>query len=249
MSGGVVRLTKAFSVLVLGTLAVVACGGQSLEHGSDGDLGKGGDAGSSGSENGGSSGASGSFSGGSFTGGSPAGGSFTGGTGGVVVTGGVSGTSFGGVAGTGGSSGTAGGGGVCSLPLESGPCDAYVPSFGFSQPDGHCVPFVYGGCQGNDNRFSTLEACEAKCGGSLSQCPPLMPMNPGRCVVEGQTCTYDFGNCLCAVMSSINCVRTDPACVGSFPDGGVSPIVVAAYNSCTCTNGGWECRVVTYGGR
>src|SRR5690606_41018756 len=35
----------------------------------------------------------------------------------------------------------------------------------FSTEKGQCVPFVYGGCGGNENNFESLEDCEAVCGG------------------------------------------------------------------------------------
>jgi hypothetical protein len=155
------------------------------------------------------------------------------------------GSSAGGVAGTGGA---AGAGGVCSLPLETGNCDAYFASFGFSQADGRCVPFVYGGCGGNDNRFASLVECEASCGGSLSKCPPELPASNAMCSIRGQACTYDFAGCLCAPTAPSNCSRIEPSC-GALPDAGVSPIVIAAYHHCTCEATGWECGVVTHGGR
>ena len=34
---------------------------------------------------------------------------------------------------------------VCSEPLVSGPCEAFIPSFGFNAQTGRCEPFVYGG--------------------------------------------------------------------------------------------------------
>ncbi|MEN9581188.1 MAG: hypothetical protein RJA70_4197, partial [Pseudomonadota bacterium] len=37
-------------------------------------------------------------------------------------------------------------GGVCLLPLETGPCKAYFEVFGFDAVTGQCEPFVYGGC-------------------------------------------------------------------------------------------------------
>ena len=40
---------------------------------------------------------------------------------------------------------------ICSLPLETGRCKAYIPSWG--SKDGECVRFIYGGCGGNSNRF------------------------------------------------------------------------------------------------
>jgi hypothetical protein len=51
----------------------------------------------------------------------------------------------------------------CALPFETGPCLAYGEVFAFV--DGQCQPAVYGGCDGNDNRFSSLEECRSRCEG------------------------------------------------------------------------------------
>jgi hypothetical protein len=79
------------------------------------------------------------------------------------------------------------------LPLEGGPCDAYIPSWGYNTETGACEEFVYGGCEGNDNRFESLDAC-------LVACDP-----GGRETCENSTdCVIDHGCCgLCGV--------TDPA--------------------------------------
>jgi hypothetical protein len=49
--------------------------------------------------------------------------------------------------------------------VAPGPCLAYAPSYWFDASSGVCIPFVYGGCDGNDNRFATLEECYGACGG------------------------------------------------------------------------------------
>lgn len=50
---------------------------------------------------------------------------------------------------------------ICGLPVVTGPCNAAFPRYAY---DGsQCVPFTYGGCQGNANNFETLEACEQAC--------------------------------------------------------------------------------------
>ena len=54
---------------------------------------------------------------------------------------------------------------VCLLPKDSGPCEAAFPSFFFNQRTGQCERFLYGGCEGNENRFETLREC-------LQQCSP-----------------------------------------------------------------------------
>jgi hypothetical protein len=53
---------------------------------------------------------------------------------------------------------------VCRLPFDPGPCDAAIAVFAFF--DGACVERTYGGCEGNDNRFPTIEDCVQACGGS-----------------------------------------------------------------------------------
>jgi hypothetical protein len=67
-----------------------------------------------------------------------------------------------------------GGGGplACQLPFEVGPCDAAIPVYAFV--NGACVQRTYGGCEGNGNRFSTLEECLATCAGQPvpGGCPP-----------------------------------------------------------------------------
>jgi hypothetical protein len=77
----------------------------------------------------------------------------------------------GGAAPSGGSPSEAGSGGEpqfgeeCTLPPESGSCDAYIPSYYHDAATGLCRSFVYGGCDGNANRYDTLEACQSACSG------------------------------------------------------------------------------------
>ncbi|CAM1332662.1 Uncharacterised protein g10930 [Pycnogonum litorale] len=51
----------------------------------------------------------------------------------------------------------------CSSAPEVGPCDAHMPMFYFDPETEQCKDFTYGGCQGNENRYETVEACEATC--------------------------------------------------------------------------------------
>ena len=53
---------------------------------------------------------------------------------------------------------------ACSLPFAQGPCDAASDGV-YAFVGGSCVARTYGGCQGNANRFSTLEECMAICEG------------------------------------------------------------------------------------
>lgn len=63
----------------------------------------------------------------------------------------------------GSSGGSAGANDTCLLPFEAGPCKASISVFAYE--DGACVPKTYGGCEGNANRFSSLEQCLAVCQG------------------------------------------------------------------------------------
>ena len=51
----------------------------------------------------------------------------------------------------------------CVLPSDSGPCEAHMEMYFYNATTGRCEMFVYGGCQGNDNRFSTMELCQQAC--------------------------------------------------------------------------------------
>ncbi|EDV31222.1 uncharacterized protein Dana_GF15247 [Drosophila ananassae] len=42
-------------------------------------------------------------------------------------------------------------------------CLAYIPSYTYYPDKDECSEFIYGGCDGNDNRFDSKELCEAKC--------------------------------------------------------------------------------------
>jgi hypothetical protein len=52
---------------------------------------------------------------------------------------------------------------VCSLPFDPGSCGSAFPVPVFAYVDGACVTRSWGGCQGNGNRFVTLEECMATC--------------------------------------------------------------------------------------
>ncbi|XP_066519664.1 kunitz-type protease inhibitor 2 [Hoplias malabaricus] len=53
----------------------------------------------------------------------------------------------------------------CAAPSDSGPCRASFPMFFFEPDTQSCLRFTYGGCKGNNNRYSTEEECMSKCTG------------------------------------------------------------------------------------
>ncbi|WP_437667202.1 BPTI/Kunitz domain-containing protein [Sorangium sp. So ce1182] len=95
------------------------------------------------------------------------------------------------VAGTGGGSvASSGTGGElpdrCTLPQDPGPCDAAIPSYWHDRSTGECVPFTYGGCDGNENRFESLAACEEACPGTAPDRDACAA--PGDCVLAPPRC-------------------------------------------------------------
>uniref|UniRef100_A0A8C0GES3 BPTI/Kunitz inhibitor domain-containing protein n=1 Tax=Chelonoidis abingdonii TaxID=106734 RepID=A0A8C0GES3_CHEAB len=48
---------------------------------------------------------------------------------------------------------------ICKLPAEPGPCFTYMSSYFYNSVTKRCEEFVYGGCQGNGNRFPSMDKC------------------------------------------------------------------------------------------
>ena len=65
---------------------------------------------------------------------------------------------------------------ICHQPKKVGSCKAAFSLYYFNSAVGECKEFTYGGCQGNENNFKTLEACQKKC----YICK--LPEEPGLCV-------------------------------------------------------------------
>ncbi|MFO7177432.1 MAG: BPTI/Kunitz domain-containing protein [Pseudomonadota bacterium] len=176
-----------------------------------------------------------------------AGGSGSGGAGAAPGTGGSGATPGSGGSGASSGGGEGGAGAACSLPIEVGPCDGAFPRFAFSEAEGRCVPFSYGGCEGNENNFESLEDCEAACGGTLSQCPERSPA--GEACDESEAdlvCTYNEEDCLCTILSS-RCVKVDSTCrPPSRPPQPPPALVVPVppIQSCSCSQGKWQCTTV-----
>ena len=121
----------------------------------------------------------------------------------------------------GGSDGGADGAvGVCALPFDPGPCEAAFPVY--ASVDGVCVPRTYGGCQGNDNRFWTLEECQAACEGR----PVPNGCVGGRvaheiCITCGPTGGCGKTQTLCALPYDVDgetaaCATSSLQCYGGF---------------------------------
>jgi hypothetical protein len=183
--------------ILAAALAAVACAGKSETRSSEDDDEAGGSAGSGagGTSQGGSGGTAGSVTIGG-TGGTA--GSITiggtGGTAGTIILGGSAGAIV--IGGAGGTAGSAGSTGelphpflACLMPAEVGSCNAAFERFFFNSVTLACEPFTWGGCDGNQNRFESLEECETACVAEL----------PKDCTPEsrgpGCPCGPDIGDC------------------------------------------------------
>ena len=51
----------------------------------------------------------------------------------------------------------------CELEKAPGKCRGFQKKYYFNNKSGLCNEFIYTGCQGNDNRFDSLDECEASC--------------------------------------------------------------------------------------
>uniref|UniRef100_L7LQ17 Putative bilaris n=1 Tax=Rhipicephalus pulchellus TaxID=72859 RepID=L7LQ17_RHIPC len=54
---------------------------------------------------------------------------------------------------------------VCGMGPEMGMCNSSVPMWYFDAGMGVCRGFVYSGCGGNSNKFSSCEECMGRCSG------------------------------------------------------------------------------------
>ncbi|KAJ6655572.1 hypothetical protein lerEdw1_005043 [Lerista edwardsae] len=77
---------------------------------------------------------------------------------------------------------------ICVLPPETGPCCNFTRMYHYSPAAQECLPFPYGGCQGNANRFPTMENCLETCH-SKDACQ--LPADPGPCLGSIPRFYYD----------------------------------------------------------
>lgn len=77
---------------------------------------------------------------------------------------------------------------LCTLPADPGSCDGYFPRLYYSAADDLCEEFVYGGCDGNENNFETVEECEQACRPGVSPIGLDSCVTPVDCAVVGVGC-------------------------------------------------------------
>nr|XP_033785925.1 collagen alpha-6(VI) chain isoform X2 [Geotrypetes seraphini]XP_033785926.1 collagen alpha-6(VI) chain isoform X2 [Geotrypetes seraphini] len=55
---------------------------------------------------------------------------------------------------------------TCMMDQDAGSCEKFTLKWYYNKLKNACIPFWYGGCDGNSNRFETQEACETLCIGT-----------------------------------------------------------------------------------
>eukprot|EP00095_Tigriopus_kingsejongensis_P009815 maker-scaffold239_size242058-snap-gene-1.22 protein:Tk09815 transcript:maker-scaffold239_size242058-snap-gene-1.22-mRNA-1 annotation:"Papilin" len=71
---------------------------------------------------------------------------------------------------------------ACLLPRSPGPCKDNLPKWYFDNSEKRCMPFYYGGCEGNGNRFDSLEDCQKSCPSEFLQADVCqLPEEAGPC--------------------------------------------------------------------
>lgn len=76
----------------------------------------------------------------------------------------------------------------CAFKADDGPCKAMLKRFFFNVHTQQCEEFIYGGCEGNQNRFESLEECKEKCTRdfpkTVREKPTLQKEKPDFCFLE-----------------------------------------------------------------
>ncbi|KAM5327960.1 tissue factor pathway inhibitor [Glossophaga mutica] len=77
----------------------------------------------------------------------------------------------------------------CAYKADKGPCRAMLKNFFFNIFTRQCEEFIYGGCEGNENRFESLQECKEKCIGDYPKRPgklktALQKEKPDFCFLE-----------------------------------------------------------------
>ncbi|KAJ8713838.1 hypothetical protein PYW08_007458 [Mythimna loreyi] len=77
----------------------------------------------------------------------------------------------------------------CNLPIDQGSCAGNYSRWGFNPEAHRCEQFIWGGCEGNSNRFSSEAACQMRCAGTTPpQC--TQPQEAGNC--DGKEALWSF---------------------------------------------------------
>jgi len=75
---------------------------------------------------------------------------------------------------------------LCQLPSDTGACDEYIPAYFYDPLSRRCDEFVWSGCGGNANRFTSLSDCEQRCI-YLETLTPTATPSSGEIIICGRS--------------------------------------------------------------
>lgn len=102
---------------------------------------------------------------------------------------------------------------MCNLPVDPGPCRGAFRKYYYEPGLRTCHEFIYGGCDGNANRFSTIAECESICVHHEE------PVPPGNDTSVSNLCTYT----LISLYIYTSAPRTRPAVIDFRERGIICP--------------------------
>ncbi|CAC5389450.1 unnamed protein product [Mytilus coruscus] len=130
---------------------------------------------------------------------------------------------------------------VCDQPKVVGPCNARMKRFYYDVHSGMCGEFYYGGCDGNENNFKTIEECKTVCNRRVCTLPQFG--GPGGVTIQRWFYNADAMQCESFIYDgwngNMNNFRTKTECevlcngVKKDPCGPLPPCAPPPFGTCS----------------
>ncbi|CAF4798136.1 unnamed protein product [Pieris macdunnoughi] len=152
----------------------------------------------------------------------------------------------------------------CNLSIERGTCAGNFLRWGYDSAKHRCSQFIWGGCEGNNNRFGSEAACMQRCNppGSL-QAECILPQEAGNCTEKRPVWSFSQTENRCVPFYYTGCGGNDNQfgseqdCVDACPSTFVQEVCTlpALTGECADYTQRWfydtskrRCRQFYYGG-
>ncbi|XP_065332270.1 papilin isoform X3 [Cloeon dipterum] len=133
---------------------------------------------------------------------------------------------------------------ACALPKEKGDCRNFSIKWYFDAEYGGCTRFWYGGCDGNNNRFESLEECKNSCVMPEGKDKCAQPVSEGPCNGNFERWYFDSDDSTCkrfrygGCKGNQNNFLTEAACQQQC----VAPASFRASNRCALPKDKGPCK-------
>ncbi|XP_047512868.1 uncharacterized protein LOC125054801 [Pieris napi] len=112
----------------------------------------------------------------------------------------------------------------CNLPIERGTCAGNFLRWGYNSATRRCSQFIWGGCEGNNNRFGSEAACMQRCNppGSL-QAECILPQEAGNCTEKRPVWSFSQTSNKCVPFhytgcgGNVNRFNSEKECASACP--------------------------------